>query len=714
MFNREIIDRKMEALQRSLDEENDAAEQPRWKLERHSVAECNRAIKFLDEVLDSTTGKPARSLTPSEQRWVTNETLISSVDFLYFATRYGRILPWYGGDYIPFELNIAQRIILSIWAELEGAGKSIILAILKARQLGATTLAQCALLWILIFRPNTEAVMGSSNPQKSGLMGEKFDRFYDNLPWWMKPERTQYKKGVSLKFGNQGCALSIEHGSQENGIGRGSTPTAGHLSEVSDYVNPEMLIDASLLRAMHPSPNLFLIMESQAGGRHSWWHKNWEQAKAGKGRFNAVFLPWFVGSDLYPTETWLKEKPVPARWQPSDITFRHAERAEQYVRSVPLLRKHLGAEWKMSREQQWFWEETREEYASKGELAQFYTELPADDVEAFQSLVGGVFSPEVITYCLDRVRPPVGVFGFAGPGIAPQFQPERRQVDQTKPPVQLKDGYQLIPIRWQADTDPQNKLFVYEWPKQGWEYGLGVDTGDGIGQDRSALQMVRKGDLMAHQDVQVAEYFSDQLGAADAAPLCYALMNFFPSIINGEPRQSKAVIECMRNGENTQHELRKMGWRNFHRWVRYDAKIINHANASRIGWYTNVWSRAMLMDYLIKAIKDDILCINSPWLVDEMADLERNPEQQSLKAAHGAHDDLIMSIGIVWFSLHIMELVGNIRTALNVRRKVEEEVAYARYTGDYQASDEKPPEGLIWVPPGDRYSPDEAEVMEGY
>ena len=155
MFNREIIERKLEALQRALDEENDTADppQPRWKLERHSVAECVKAIKFLNEILDPNTDKPARPFTPSEQRWVTNETLICSVDFLYFATRYGRILPWYGGDYIPFELNIAQKIILDVWSDLERKGQSITLAILKARQLGLTTLAQCALLWILIFRP---------------------------------------------------------------------------------------------------------------------------------------------------------------------------------------------------------------------------------------------------------------------------------------------------------------------------------------------------------------------------------------------------------------------------------------------------------------------------------------------------------------------------------------------------------------------------------
>lgn len=701
MYHPRVVQKKIELLQRHLDEQNKATSKELWALTIHTALDVKRAIDHFGGLLDDN-GKLKRALTLLEQRWIDNETMMCQASFRYFAERYAKILHWSGGDLVPFEFNAAQEIILDIWGELELLGQSISIANLKARQLGVTTLVQCALVHRLMFIPNTEAVMASNNPEKSMLMAEKFERFYFNTPYWLRPELTGLNRGERYKFEGQGCAVRIEHGSQKAGIGRGSTPTAAHLSEVSEYQNPEELIDSSLLRAMHPSPHLFMVMESQAGGRHSWWHKVWLQAKEGRGRFRPTFLPWFVGTDLYPTTTWLKERPIPKDWKPGDLTSRHAERANHYVRTTPLLTKHLGADWAMSKAQMWWWETTRLEYAEKGELPRFYVELPADDIEAFQSLATGVFTPEIISNCKERIRPPVGVFGFEGPGISIKFQPERRAVDTSRPKIDLPDGYKLIPLRWQNDTDPQGKLFVYEMAKQNFDYGLGVDTGDGLGLDRTALQMVRKGDLMMYNDIQVAEYFNDQLGAADAAPICYAMLQLFPSFTGGEKRQSKAVIECARNGENTQHELRKMGWRNFHRWVRYDAKIIRHDQAARIGWFTNVWSRSMMMDYLIRAITDGIISINSPWLVDELSDLERNEQVQSLKAAYGGHDDLIMALGIVWFSLHIMELTGSVRTAFQSRRKLEEDVEFAKYTGDFQASGEKPPESLLWRPSEDR------------
>jgi len=115
------------------------------------------------------------------------------------------------------------------------------------------------------------------------------------------------------------------------------------------------------------------------------------------------------------------------------------------------------------------------------------------------------------------------------------------------------------------------------------------------------------------------------------------------------------VVELAANGENVVNELKKRGWRNFHIWRRYDRNRTAAGTQFRIGWYTNSWSRPMMMDMLIDAITNGWLDINSTWFIDEMADLELDLEKQKMMAASGAFDDRIMAMAMVLFSLHDME-----------------------------------------------------------
>ena len=117
------------------------------------------------------------------------------------------------------------------------------------------------------------------------------------------------------------------------------------------------------------------------------------------------------------------------------------------------------------------------------------------------------------------------------------------------------------------------------------------------------------------------------------------------------------VIEGAANGETVYNELRKRGWRNFHNWVRYDRKRIIEANATRQVWMTTPWSRPLMMDMLLDALNNGWLDINSQWFIREMGTLEVDLEtqRQKIAASGGAHDDRIMALGMVLFSLHAME-----------------------------------------------------------
>lgn len=667
MYDDSVINSRMEHL----------SEKAGFELKEYTVETARGNAKHFQGLIDPERGAMSRKLELHEEKYIKNERLMCQASFKYWVSRYAFILNT-EGRLEHFTPNVAQQAVISIWANLESEHKAIAMQQLKARQLGVSTLTELAVAHRVQFHANTNAVVGSSDPDKSWKMSQMMERAWENQPWFLVPQMTTYRAGVLVEFGRHNSGVSIQHGSQFTGISRGDTPTIAHLSELADFINPEELVDASLLRAMHDSPWMFLILESTAAGIHNWWHSKWEFNKEnwpkGRSRLCPLFLPWFIGSDKYPTPTWIRTRPVPDKWVPSSTTEKHAERAKAYVQSNPLLTQLLGKKWKMPKDQMWYWEVSRDEYKAQGNLGKWYQEMPADDQEAFQSTNISAFDTDIIAEYRESVRTPIGVFGFIGPSVPVRVQPDQREIDTNKPTIPIRaklasGGYleiDLVPLKFEgyAATDFNNKLFVWEFPEDGYDYGIGVDTSDGVGLDRTVIQILRKGDE-SRNDAQCAEFASAYINAYDLPPLVYAVSHIYSQKLTEDQRQAKVVIECNRNGEATQLELRKMGWQHFHQWERYDNRRLRLSRSNKLGWYTNSWSRSMMMDLLIKMLRDAWVDINSPWFVQEMQDLERDEVRQSMRAMGGGHDDRIMSLGFVLFSLHVRELRGTQRGILN-------------------------------------------------
>lgn len=674
-----------------------------FTLEYHELGHIQQQIKRLNEIVGDD-GRLVRPLRDDETQWIMNERMVAKLDFRYYSERYAWILHYEGGEIVRFHPNVAQNIVLDVWGELEEKLVAIMLLILKARQHGISTLTELAVAHRTQFYPHTNSLVASSDPDKSRKMADMMDRCWENNLWWMMPKQTAYRAGTLVEFGEMDSGVSIQHGAQFTGLGRGSTPNVAHLSEVAEFIDPEELIDASLLNAMHPSPKMFIILESTAKGRKNYWHRLWEYSKqnykSGKASFYPMFLPWFVGRDIYPTETWLRMHPIPEEYEPATLTYHHAERAKSYVHSNELLSKFLGKEWEMPVEQMWWWEVTRDEYKDKDILSKFYEEMPADDFEAFQSTNRSAFDADTLSRYRENVREPLAIFGFRGkPDEVPvRMQPDRRDINFNQPMLTIRSRWnpsmapfecQLIPLKFRGypALDQMGKLILWEMPEDNEQYGLGVDTGDGVGLDRSAIEVLRKGTI-ERSEAQVAEFMSPYIGAFDLWPLCMAVGTLFSTEFNGQMRQAKMVIDCLKNGENVQFELKKRGWYHFHDWLRYDKKRIRASDSHRQGWFSNGWARAMMMDLVIKAIRDEWIDIASPYFVDEMGDLERDEYRQSLKAAHGGHDDLIISLGMLYFSLHILEIRGNERMVATQRKaRSQMEFIDPVYTPAQQAQD---------------------------
>lgn len=697
MFARSIVERSIERVQAKLN----------FKLEYHSIQHVLQSITHLEtiSIYNERSGSFegwTRPLDEDEKNFIQNERVLCVCDFEYWATRYAYIR--YADETVELiRPNVAQRVIMDIWADNEEAGRSNILVELKARQLGVSTISELAVNHRAQFYPNVNAVVASCDPKKSELMAKMIELCFDQQPHWIKPPIVRRLVGQLIEFPQKNSGISIQHGNQNNGISRGTTPSCFHMSELSDFENPEELIDASLMRAIHSSPHIFGMFESTAKGRRNWWHETYEAAKedwpAGRSRLRPIFLPWYVGRDLYPTETYLVDCPMPIRWRPLDTTINHAKKAAQFVANSPLLSKYLGSNWEMPREQMWFYECERDQARKKKHLNKFLAEMPGDDIEAFTSTNISAFDAEVISACRDNMVMPVACLGIRDlNGILPQnLQPTVHRIDSEREENETINivsnwsgrepalKFQLVPLIMDGypAVDFTNKLWIHEWPMDEEEYVAGVDTGDGVGQDRSVVFVMRKG-TANRNDEQVAEFASAYVNSHDLSTICLCIGTLFSVMRNGMFRQPKFVIEVNRNGETVQFEMKKQGWSNFHIWVRYDAKRIEQAKSQKLGWVTNSWSRPMALDMLLKYINSGWFDINSPWYIGEMEDLERSWDAQDLKAVHGGHDDRIMASAIALLSAHVLETRGRSREIAAVRAESAQvtrggQKTYARY-----------------------------------
>jgi hypothetical protein len=344
---------------------------------------------------------------------------------------------------------------------------------------------------------------------------------------------------------------------------------------------------------------------------------------------------------MYPSKTYLIRNPIPDDWEPKAGTLKMRDTAELYVRTYPPVRKFLGRDWKMRPEQMWWWENERDEAVKKRQLTRFMAETPSNDIEAFQSSNISAFDSELVAELRDRALATTPhVFAFTGDAVSERLYPDKRDVrgDLPEIPIQARwrrdvpaINFNLVPLKFESfQEDPNGRLYIWEFPKENNVYVIGADTADALGT-----------------------YYS----TPDS---------------KGKIEQIRQVIECNGGGESVQYELQKLGWWNFHPWKSYDNKKQTHYN--KIGWFTNYRTRAMAVDTIVCALRDEWLVMNSPWFVEEMDSFERDETRQSLRAGWGSHDDRIMSVAFALFSSYVDEITTDGRSFFTSRKKPGEDV----------------------------------------
>lgn len=673
MFAPEVVAEKLDGFEKEFG----------WRPVEHSIEEVDSWKKRLEKVFEVRTNGDiiqSRGLTEREERFIANERSMCAASAYYFLTRY---------YYIKFKNKIArfafrqgQWILWQILCELDRQGVSKMLQILKARQLGISTLAEGIATWEALFIPGVAAQIGSSDGQKTQIMLGMMTLAIDQLPPWLPPTQTRAKVASDralLEFSQIGSLIMVQPGSMRGGMGQGATATFVHLSEVSQFTDPVTQLDEGLFKQLHEGPELVVLLESTGDATHKsswWWKQQWianrDNYWSGGADFLPVFLPWHTTPELYPGP-WLKKHPMPECFEPNEDTKAHVARAEAYVRNTPMLAKVIGSTWNMPLEQQWFWQFKHEDHKRRRVEKSWYRQMPCDDYEALLGERDKIVGDETLAI-MEKSKVPVETvpaYMLAGDGVSEKHEPRESDVwygDDSPPRLKThfvtrirneRLDWMFVPLKRISRFDPLEKFLIFKDPEEGFDYSIGWDTGTGVGGDRSTLCATRHG-TDADPDEQVAEYASDSVSLDDIYVYGISLAAFYSKHMETIRKpHPKICIEMRRKfGDGPYHVARQMGLYRWHEWGSgFDRKTFTDkvGKHGRIGWYTNEWSRPLLLSRFFGAVENGWFVVRSKWLADEIADMEQKvTESGKTRADHakGEHDDRVFAAAMSYFTLH--------------------------------------------------------------
>lgn len=271
-------------------------------------------------------------------------------DFLHYAAKCLSIRTK-AGKVESFTMNTAQlHIHACIEEQLARTGK-VRAIILKGRQQGCSTYVEGRFYWKVTHRKGVRAFILTHHADATNNLFELASRYHDNCPVVVKPH-TGASNAKELLFDLLDSGYKVGTAGS-TAVGRGSTIQFFHGSEVAFWPNAQTHA-AGVLQAVPDEPGTEVIKESTANGLGNYFHKEWQDAVAGKSDYIAIFVPWY----------WQEEY---AREVPAGFTLDSDE--EKYRDAYELTMEQMV--WR------------RAKIVELGELL-FKQEYPATAAEAFQ------------------------------------------------------------------------------------------------------------------------------------------------------------------------------------------------------------------------------------------------------------------------------------------------------------------------------------------
>lgn len=505
---------------------------------------------------------------------------------------------------VPFKLNKAQNIVNDLIERDEREGKPKRYIVLKARQMGLSTLFEGLIFQDTSTHENKNSLIIAHEEGASSNLFNMSKLYYEYLPDVLKPMK-KYANGKILSFENPtnddneksknpGLRSKISIATAGSGeVGRSSTIHNLHASEVAFFPDARVTM-LGLLQAIPDQPNTLAVLESTANGVGDWFHDMWVKAERGENEFTPIFLPWHI----QPEYTRPFRSDVEREQFIDEVDSTSIDASGNNVRTYEyeLMQKHELTYEQLN------WRRWTMKNKCQGDEILFMQEYPSTPEEAFISSGRPKFS----------------------------IQSLKKYQTITKEPV--KRGY-LIEKDGRIDLVEDDKGYVSIWeePKPNRFYCIGADVAEGLIHgdyscayvgDSESFDVVARWhghidpDLYGLELIKLGKYFND----------------------------AYIGVENNNHGLTTLSTIKKEEYWNLFFSKSYDK--IADTMTQKLGWTTSIRTKPLMIDKLAEFVREHYLGIYDDLLISEMFTyvIEDNGKTN---AQTGCHDDTVMAVAIL-------------------------------------------------------------------
>ena len=539
-------------------------------------------------------------------------------DFEYWARTMTTISDKGKGRDTAFILNRPQRIYLKAMETLRLQQKPIDIILCKARQWGGSTLTQLYMLWIqLVHKHNWNSVICGDIEKQSSIVAGMLSKVISRYPQWASGG----KKLTTTPYQGAQKTRDISHCNSRYSLGSAQKPDSlrsedismAHLTEVGLWKatqgrKPEDLVQ-SIFGSIAAGPYTMKVIESTAKGVGNYFHRTWIDATEHRNNFTPVFIPWFT-IDLY-------SKPI------------NEEEYAPFIDSLDEYEQHLFELGATLEAIAWYRDKRRE----MPDEWRLFSEFPSTAAEAFQSSGRRVFRIPYVNNARRDCLPPT----FIG---------DIKEGMENGKPITIFEP--LAP----GERSDENTLSVWLMPEKEDtlrdRYIVSVDVGGT--SDKADYSCILVADRMSMLEGGVPEIAAcwhghiehDQL-AWKAVEIAHAYNNAL-LVIEANTLETEGT-----EGDNFEYILNEIANKYNNLYCRTSQIEIKQGRPRRWGFHTNSSTKPMVINFLIKALRDGLYierCLQTTYELD-LYEFKENGKEMG--AIEGNHDDRVMATAIlVW------------------------------------------------------------------
>lgn len=510
------------------------------------------------------------------------------------------------GHMVKLKMNDAQKDLFDTIMKQMQEHKPVRIIILKARQLGFSTLVEAIIFALTTLQSHRNSgIMTHSTDTTSALL-TMFKRFYSNLPENLQPE-LKATNANEVIYGNKsggGLESSIKcMTATPEGVGRGFTFDYLHLSEMTSWKGDVKDIYSTLMQCVPSIEGTMVINESTAQGFDT-FKELWDDAVAG----NNDYIPKF-----YP---WIEEPTYRKKYYGFTLTEEEERLKKEYLLDNDQI---TWRRWCIANN-------------CAGDVNKFRQEYPITPEEAFISSGKCIFDVEKLTTRLKEI-PKVKKVGKSEYDL--QYDERVLRGDIKYDYVFNRDlglnGEMTVKNPSFTLNKNNGKLLIYEMPRKNCPYVIGCDTA-GEGSDYAVAQVLDNTNgkqvavLATEEDTDL---FMRQV---------MALGLFYNTALIG--------VETNYDPSSTKM-LSRMGYENQYTRETEDKKMNSYQE--KFGFRTTPITRPIIITRCVEQVRDNPEMINDYITLVEMQTFVKddNGKPQAIK---GKHDDRVMSYCI---ALHL-------------------------------------------------------------